>query len=457
MFLRFLFVLFCVAIVVPASTLLQTRSALAVTQSSGAWALGTLTPGSGSSSSQNFTVVCPGVRAAASGTLWIQPAQGSPRGLLMGFSGSNGDTRWLNGTSLDVNWLSSVNSARYEVVQLQWAQPGWTSASPGEDAGPAHLACRAATVIGWVYDNLYPRLHVSSPRLGICGFCVAGTSAGASQISYALAYYGLGPILNGVFPISGPPHAALAKGCLDAAGYGYDSIANSPGAPALIDSSFGYYNSSGPCVNHVSSFTSRWNQESVDTSGSSYYYPTTRIHFIFGQYDSQVIPKHASDYISRLAASGSPMVTQETVAGMAHNIAGSASGLAALLAAIQSQSSPRPTSPTPSASQSPGSSALPAQAHASPSSSGHMASPGPSAQAHAGGTSPVQKVGNAIAGLSGAIIGGSNSGRVWLVVVVAGLALVLAAVLLTPRLGVVQRALATTKRFIDRTRPSTRG
>ena len=310
-----------------------------------------MTVSGGNSTEQNFTISCPEIAAPTHGTLWISAAHGVTRGLVVGFSGSYGIVKWVENVGMDIAWLNNLNSDGYEVVQVQWAPPGWEPASPGEQAGPAHSACRPATAIRWIYDNLYLGLHVAAPTRGACGFCIAGTSGGASVVAYVLAYYGLDSIVNAAFPISGPPHAAIKKGCLDEGGYGYDQIGGGEMATALIDSSWGYFHGSGPCTNHQSSFSTQWNAESADLGGASYNYPNTRVQVILGGYDSPVIIHHAQDYVSRLEGAGSPMVSETTVPGMPHDIMGSASGLAVLRTAIEARGFG--ANPTPSASAPP--------------------------------------------------------------------------------------------------------
>jgi hypothetical protein len=404
--------------------------------------VGTFVLDSSSSTMDTFTVTCSGVRASLGGTLLIQRATGSPRGLVMFFSGSYGTTAWSTNSSSNT-WLTGLAAAGYEVVQLEWSAPGWEPAGVGEDAGQAHVACRPATAIRWVHDNLYSSLHVPAASAGVCGFCITGNSGGASQVSYALAYYGLGPILNGVFPTSGPPHAAIAKGCVQQAGYDYGPL-----ALQIIDSSNGYFNGTGPCSRHDSTFTARWNQESVDTNGSSYYYGTTRVHFIFGASDTQTAKQHAEDYIARLTGAGSPMVSQQTITGMAHEVTQSGAGLAALLAAIEAGASPAP-SPTPPASPSP----TPVNSPGATPSAGGVAfvsprpspriggSPSPGStprQSPSPGADPSIPATAGLRGLESNITkGGASHVALWIVVV--GLAFVLAALTLIPRLGLVRR------------------
>jgi hypothetical protein len=183
-----------------------------------------------------------------------------------------------------------------------------------------------------VHDNWFLRLGVPDGPVGRCGFCITGNSGGSSQSSYALSHYGLESILDAVVPSGGPPHAAQTKGCLRNPGqerYWYES-----GSAATIDSSYGFRGTSGPCALHDSSFVPRWDEESVDTGGSDYVHPATRVHFIFGGADASVAPAHGQDYVNRLKASGSPYVTVEVIPGMPHSIAHSPEGLAALRSAL---------------------------------------------------------------------------------------------------------------------------
>src|SRR5439155_825708 len=185
-------------------------------------------------SCQAFTVACPLLEQLATGTLAIAPATGPVRGLVVFMSGAEGEGFWSTEGTGALSWLNGLRSDGYETVQVAWSTP-WLASAPGEFTGPAHLACRPATVIRWIHDNTFASLRLAAPPTGSCGFCATGNSGGASQVSYAIAFYGLGAILNAVIPTSGPPHAAMAKGCLGSPGFTY-----SPGAAVIIDQSYGF-------------------------------------------------------------------------------------------------------------------------------------------------------------------------------------------------------------------------
>ena len=170
------------------------------------------------------------------------------------------------------------------------------------------------------------------PKAGRCGFCITGNSGGATQVSYALSHYGLDGILAAVVPSGGPPHAALAKGCL-----GSDPVYRFlPGSAGVIDSSYGAgRRGSGPCARGGAAFASRFQQDAVDTGGSDYVHPRTRVVFLFGGRDETVGPAHGMDYLARLRSARSPRVSVKNIPGMPHAIAGSPEGLAVLRATVK--------------------------------------------------------------------------------------------------------------------------
>lgn len=295
---------------------------------------------------QGIEVSCPAVSEPARAFLATTQATAPVRGLVMLATGGGGTSWWSEASGLAASFVDSLRGDGFVVVQLRWVDP-WLAAAPGEDAGSGHLACRPATVFKRVHDNQFAPLGLPATKVGRCGFCISGNSGGASQVSYALSFYGLESILDAVIPTSGPPHAAQAKGCLRNAGqeaYWYD-----PGAAATIDSSYGFAAGQGPCATHEPGFVSRWNAESADTGGNDFFYPDTRVVVILGGQDTGSAPAHARDFATRLALAGTPYVTLQTVPNMGHPIRQSSDGLAALHAALLANGGgyPRPTGATP--------------------------------------------------------------------------------------------------------------
>jgi len=126
--------------------------------------------------------------------------------------------------------------------------------------------------------------------------------------------------------------ASITKGCLQEAGYAY------PLEPErLIDLSYGYryaVTGAGPCELHDATWAQTWINNSVETGGISYNYPTSRIHIIVGGQDNVIIHNRANDYFHVLAGTHQPMLTWQWVPRMAHNITQSQDGLDALFRAL---------------------------------------------------------------------------------------------------------------------------
>jgi hypothetical protein len=147
----------------------------------------------------NMVVSCPSV-ADALGHIKVTLAD-NPVGTLVLASGGNGLSLWeqfpYGQTVLD-NFLA----AGYSFVQMHWTPPyGWQT-GPG---GIRRVACRPATLINWIYNNINP--NASTPM------CAAGTSAGSEQVGLSLAHYGIGSILAMAELISGPPFAREDYAC----------------------------------------------------------------------------------------------------------------------------------------------------------------------------------------------------------------------------------------------------
>jgi hypothetical protein len=299
-------------------------------QVTGKLKLGTLTVTSGQDTCSGpqachimFEVTCPQVEAPAAGDLIVTPASTAPKGLVMILLGGRGTG--MEGVTRA--FLQMLRSDRFETVILSW-QDSWLEASPGETVGPKRLACRSATAIKWAHDNLYQALGAAPPGLGGCGFCLHGNSGGASQIAYALSFYGLDKIVDAAVLSGGPPHAALAKGCLREPEYAFDKI-----SARIIDASYGFLDEGGPCEKADPSFADHWNQDSAD-AGGVYKIPDTRVAFVFVQGDPTVGPSHGKVYLEKLQAANSPCVTDRTIPGTMHTIELMPNGRTALAQAL---------------------------------------------------------------------------------------------------------------------------
>jgi hypothetical protein len=217
-------------------------------------------------------------------------------------------------TGINQMFVGRLAQDGLEAVIVSW-QDSWLQSAPGEEVGPARLACRSATAASWVHDNLYQELGAPKAGLGACGFCLHGNSGGASQVGYSLSLYGLGSIVDAAVMSGGPPHAALARGCLGEPGYAYI------GTPARhIDMSYGFPRGGGPCERQDASFKQKWDEDSLETAGGVYKFLRTRIVFLFVAQEDTVGPAHGKVYFQKLEDAGSPNVISQTIPGTQHEI-----------------------------------------------------------------------------------------------------------------------------------------
>lgn len=301
-----------------------------------AWPLGTVTPQDSSDATcpagavcSGFEVACPDVKNAAPGILATWAPTGEAKGVVVFFAGQlPGDAWWDGGVPGAVTFLQDLARDGYEVIEVRWTE-GWLEPAPGERAGPAHLACRSATAISWIHDEIYEPLGLT-PATGSCGYCISGNSGGAAQAAYALSHYGLDDIVDAMVISSGPPFAALEKACT-----GSDpTYLFEPATARGIDQVYGFVDGDGPCSAHDPSFAGTWRRDAVDTGGSDFLYEQTRVVVIIGARDRTGVEGNIADYLSALRAAASPLVEDLTVDRMGHLIKDSADGLEALRAAL---------------------------------------------------------------------------------------------------------------------------
>jgi hypothetical protein len=213
--------------------------------------------------------------------------------------------------------FDNLVSQGHAIIQIRWLGTGWLAAPDGSRYGLELQAARPATVIAYVRNNI-----AHSGRMQ-----VVGESAGSSAVGYALSSYDQWATIDVAILISGPTFAHVCQGCTEQTGYGY----NDPSAEALVDLAWGYYNKTGPCIAHDASFCGLWNSDSVETGGTSYYYPNTFVKFIEGGRDSYNEIKHREeDFYAQLVNNGQTLVSFSTVPAMAHSIQQSADGMAVL-------------------------------------------------------------------------------------------------------------------------------
>jgi hypothetical protein len=277
---------------------------------------------------------CANLQAEMKGTMaQAGPAKGvSPRGMVVFFKGGEGAGWWNSGDGIAGSFLSNLRQQdRFVTVQVHWSS-AWYAASFHEDAGQAHAACRPATVVRWIHDNLYVPLKITRGP-GECGFCITGNSGGSSAVAYALSHYGLEGLLDAVISTSGPTMSSIDKGCLPE----YPEYNFTEWSTPQMDRAFGYFdeiNDPGPCIRQDRTKILRWQEESIVAGARDLSYPTVRVEDIIGGLDSTPAPYQAGDYRDALQLDPTNHFTWTLVPDMHHTIQSSPSGLNALEVAL---------------------------------------------------------------------------------------------------------------------------
>jgi hypothetical protein len=97
-------------------------------------------------------------------------------------------------------------AAAYLAAGLRVVQPVWRSDWQTGQIGLKHAACRYATLVAWAFQEIHGADRTK-------GFCAQGFGAGSGGLTYALAQYGAGDVLDAVTVSAGPPFARVDLGC----------------------------------------------------------------------------------------------------------------------------------------------------------------------------------------------------------------------------------------------------
>jgi hypothetical protein len=105
--------------------------------------------------------------------------------------------------------LSYYVGQGYGVVEIGWST-AWEHTT---NANIQNAACRPATFLNFVYENIYLPITTGQNGNAKAGMCAQGYSAGSAAVAYSLAYYGAGAYLDNVELISGPVLSDINQGC----------------------------------------------------------------------------------------------------------------------------------------------------------------------------------------------------------------------------------------------------
>jgi hypothetical protein len=102
-----------------------------------------------------------------------------------------------------VEYSGKYLDAGFRIVQFVWDSP-WGVTGNTTSTGIKVAACRPATFLNYVYQNLY----------SAGGMCAQGDSAGSGAAAYSLAWYGGANFLDKVELLSGPVFGDIEEGCM---------------------------------------------------------------------------------------------------------------------------------------------------------------------------------------------------------------------------------------------------
>ncbi|MFZ0322307.1 MAG: hypothetical protein WAL56_24480 [Candidatus Sulfotelmatobacter sp.] len=158
---------------------------------------------------------------------YLSPSTAKTNGVIVFFNGKDGTDPVGDATGSSTGewqFIKDYLSAGYEVVQVAWGfawqqyfSP-WPGGSSPSIANVQAGACRPATFMNYVFNNIYLPITKGTNGNPNAGMCAQGASAGSAQVAYSLAYYA--PPTNGqwwidnVELISGPVLSDIAQGCM---------------------------------------------------------------------------------------------------------------------------------------------------------------------------------------------------------------------------------------------------
>lgn len=196
--------------------------------------------------------------------------------------------------------LQDVLNANYTVVELTYGTPfsngpGWQHNANGQ--GVRVAACRYATVVQWVFNNV-----ATGP------LCATGSSAGGQLISEGLAHYGLGSYLTFAEITSGPPFNRVDHACINdvkpqlefcsganvGMGVGYKNAVN------FVDPAYPGPWCSTSWQTHTTKYQQQFFTDSVTSADATLSYPNTKVRFLFGGLDDSSAIRQGLDYRSKI-------------------------------------------------------------------------------------------------------------------------------------------------------------
>ena len=261
-------------------------------------------------------VTCPGI-ASLTALVKVSDPAGSPTGTIVFGSGGGGGSLYEQFGSEAVNRvLLPLLAQGYRIVQRSWGAGGGWLAGPG---GTLRLACRYATLL----DRIATDIHTGG------AICATGNSGGSAEVSYAMAHYGMGRLIDLAVPTSG---AALnVCGGSAACEYFVPPPGGTPGGGSLVID--GTYGGGADCQSRNPAMAQTWLGDSVASAAAQLSYPQTAMRFIYGGSDCSEAVTLGRLYADAVQSDSAIVV----VPGAPHAIPSDAAGAQAVFDALSSQ------------------------------------------------------------------------------------------------------------------------
>ncbi len=156
---------------------------------------------------------------------YLAPSSGTPKGVIVFFNGKDGTDPAGDATGSSTGewqFIQDYIAAGYEAVQVAWGfawqqyYSPWPGGSSPSISNVQAGACRPATFMNYVFNNIYLPITANNSSAGMCA---QGASAGSAQVAYTLSYYAPPPTnptwwIDNVELISGPVLSDMAQGCV---------------------------------------------------------------------------------------------------------------------------------------------------------------------------------------------------------------------------------------------------
>ena len=274
-------------------------------------------------SCQLVEVACPGIPALRAQVRTTPPASTvDTRGTILFGTGGGGESWYERGPNPSA-MMRALAGDGFQIVQRAWIDQ-WESG--GE--GLAAAACRYATLLTWVHDEVR-----SAGAL-----CATGNSGGSAEIGYALSRWDREAILDLAVPTGGPVMSRVDLGCLDFEEWPEECQELPDGTvcePAGVQCNYqgsnfqhidGAYLPDTPCELHDATFADTLLADSILSPDADLDFGATPVHQLLGERDcSPALPQGVLWFDAITSQK-----TRTFVPGTGHGTAGTEEGAAAI-------------------------------------------------------------------------------------------------------------------------------